>query len=89
MGLARPLPHTSQFPLVDISGGVVWVASDGGVDCFNPRTARFEAFLRSTSWSNVLNGPIVVTRDGTYGVAASVQPGLGIMRLTPPVSCRP
>jgi outer membrane protein assembly factor BamB len=88
-GPGASLPHTSQFPLVDISGGVVWVASDGGVDCFNPRTARFEAFLRSTSWSNVLNGPIVVTRDGTYGVAASVQPGLGIMRLTPPVSCRP
>ena len=83
------LPHTSQFPLVDISGGVVWVASDGGVDCFNPGTARFEAFLQSRSLSNVLNGPIVVTPGGTYGVAATVQPGLGVMRLTPPASCRP
>ena len=88
-GPGASLPHTSQFPLVDISGGVVWVASAGGVDCFNPRTARFEAFLQSTSWSNVLNGPIMVTREGTYGVAATVQPGLGIMRLTPPNSCRP
>jgi len=88
-GPGASLPHTSQYPLVDISGGVVWVASAGGVDCFNPRTARFEAFLQSKSWSNVLNGPIVVTREGTYGVAATVQPGLGIMRLTPPASCRP
>ena len=88
-GPGASLPHTSQFPLVHISGGVVWVASAGGVDCFNPRTARFEAFLQSKSWSNVLNGPIVVTRKGTYGVAATVQPGLGIMRLTPPASCRP
>ena len=87
-GPGASLPHTSQFPLVDISGGVVWVASAGGVDCFNPRTARFQAFLRSTSWSDVLNGPIVVARDGTYGVAATVRPGLGIIRLTPPTSCR-
>jgi len=87
-GPGASLPHTSQFPLVDISGGVVWVASDGGVDCFNPRTARFEAFLQSRPLSNVLNGPIVVTQKGTYGVA-TVQPGLGIMRLTPPASCRP
>ncbi len=88
-GPGASLPHTGQFPLVDISGGVVWVASAAGVDCFNPRTARFEALLRSTSRSNVLNGPIVVTPGGTYGVAATAQPGLGVMRLTPPASCRP
>jgi hypothetical protein len=88
-GPGASLPHTGQFSLVDISGGVVWVTSAAGVDCFNPRTARFEAFLESKSWSNVLNGPVVVTPGGTYGVAATVQPGLGIMRLTPPASCRP
>ena len=88
-GPGTSLPHTGQAPLVDISGGVVWVASASGIDCFNPRTARFETLLQSTSWSNVLNGPIVVTPGGTYGVGATVQPGLGIMRLTPPASCRP
>jgi hypothetical protein len=83
-GPGTPLPNTGQFPLVDISGGVVWVASASGVDCFNPRTALLEAIGRTY----VVSGPILVTRDGTYGVASTTYPGLGIVRLIPPAGCR-
>jgi len=84
-GPGTPLPNTGQFPMVNISGGVVWVASAAGVDCFNPRTARLEAIGRTY----VVSGPVLVTRDGTYAVSATVQPGVGIVRLTPPAGCRP
>ena len=77
-GRAASLPNTDQFPLVDISGGVVWVTSAGGIDCFNPRTARFEAVGKTY----VLNGPIVVMPTGTYGA------GPGLERLTVPAECR-
>ena len=77
-GPGASLPNTDQFPLVDISGGVVWVTSAGGIDCFNPRTARFEAVGKTY----VLNGPIVVMPTGTYGA------GPGLERLTVPAQCR-
>jgi len=83
-GPGTPLPNTGQFPLVDISGGVVWVASASGVDCFNPRTALLEAIGRTY----IVSGPILVTRDGAYGVASTTYPGLGIVRLIPPAGCR-
>jgi hypothetical protein len=84
-GPGPSLPSTGEFPLVDISGGVVFVASATGGDCFNPRTARLDAIGET----GIVSGPIVVTRTGAYGVAATVQPGLGIVRLALPTPCRP
>ena len=77
------LPVFGQFLQVDISGGTVWVGSDGVVACFNACTAQ----LRSSGIPKpeLVTDDVVVAQQRTFGIDDWTG---GIVRLRPPLACR-
>jgi hypothetical protein len=82
-GSAR-LPVFSQFASVDVSGGTVWVGSDGVAACFNARTAKLGSV--GIPRPELVTDDVVVTRQGTFGV--DNWAGGTIVKLRPPLACR-
>jgi hypothetical protein len=82
-----PFPTFGQFPAVDLSGGLLWVASYGQLACFNPTTGVLDAIGLPKAES--VTGPIIVVRAGTYSLTwEGAGPNPGLVRLTLPRSCR-
>ena len=74
-GPGASLPNTDQFPLVDISGGVVWVTSAGGTDCFNIRLADGGALVTFAVFEKV----VVHVQTGNVVVQPSDRSALGVL----------
>jgi hypothetical protein len=81
------LPLFGQFPVVDISGGVVWVGSDGQLACLNLADHETEAVIEQEN-SPIVTGNFVVVGHMTWALADFSSP-MGLVRVNPPAACTP
>ena len=85
------LPTFGQFPVVDLSGGTVWVGSDGLLACLDP-TDDTELASISQRRAPVVTGAltdVAGSRSGMWAIAGFSAPGpdAGLARLDPPAAC--
>ena len=83
---AGTLPSLGQFPLVDYSGGRVWVGSDVNLVCFAPTSPRVLAQVGQGPPTPIVTDALVVT-GGHLWANADFGPPTGLVRLTSPRTC--
>jgi hypothetical protein len=81
------MPSFGEFPTEDLSGGRIWVASDGELACFAPSSGRALALVEQ------FHDPIIASSllqaDGfVWGNADGGDPPSGLARLSPPRACQ-
>jgi len=87
-GARQTLPTFGQFPQIGLSGGRVWVASDGPLGCFAPSSSRALAIVKQGR-SPIVSNTIVDVAGRVWSVAGGTgNPPYGLTRLFPPRSCR-
>ena len=83
---AGTLPSLGQFPVVDYSGGRVWVGSDANLACFAPTSPRVLAQVGQGPPTPIVTDSSVVV-GGHLWANADFGPPTGLVRLTPPRTC--
>ena len=87
-GARQTLPTFGQFPQVGLSGGRIWVASDGPLGCFAPSSSRALAIVKQGR-SPIVSDTIVDAAGRVWSVGGGTgNPPYGLTRLFPPRSCR-
>jgi len=82
------LPDFSQFASVDLSGGRVWVGSDGTVGCFRPSSRTVLATYVAYHGPVVTDSFVVVGREMWANAnAGGPNPPTGLARVGPPAAC--
>jgi hypothetical protein len=82
------LPEFSEFASVDISGGRVWVGSDGTVGCFRPSTRTVLATYTSFHGPSPTDSFVVVGREmWANSNMGGPPPPTGLARVGPPPAC--
>jgi hypothetical protein len=81
------MPSFGEYPSADLSGGRIWVASDGELACFAPSSGRALALVEQ------FHVPIIASSllqaDGfVWGNADGGNPPSGLARLSPPRACQ-
>jgi len=85
---AGTLPSFGQFPVVDYSGGRVWVGSDVNLVCFAPTSPRVLAQVGQGPPTPIVTDSLVVT-GGHLWANADFGPPTGLVQLVPPRACLP
>jgi hypothetical protein len=82
------LPNFGQFPSLDVSGGTLWVGSDGGIACFAPSSQRTLGFVEQ-SVAPIVTDSFVRVGERVWVNAAFgyPSPGNGLARISPPATC--
>ena len=83
---AGTLPSFGQFPVVDYSGGRVWVGSDVNLVCFAPTSPRVLAQVGQGPPLPIVTDSLVVVGDHVWA-NADFGPPTGLVRLVPPRAC--
>ena len=82
------LPDFSQFASVDISGGRVWVGSDGTVGCFRPSSRTVLATYVAYHGPVLTDSFVVVGREmWANSNTGGPPPPTGLARVGPPAAC--
>jgi hypothetical protein len=83
-----PLPTFGQFPIVDISGDVVWVGSDGQLACLDVAHGTTLASVEQRH-APVVTGAFTTVGAETWALAefSAPGPGAGLVRVSPPRAC--
>jgi hypothetical protein len=82
------LPNFSQFASVDISGGRVWVGSDGTVGCFKPSSRKVLATYIEYHGPVLTDSFVVVGREmWANSNTGGPPPPTGLARVDPPAAC--
>jgi hypothetical protein len=80
------LPTFGQFPIVDLSSNMIWVASDGGVACFLPTSKKALSYVDQRV-APIITSSIVAVGHSTWAISNFGSLGNGIVRLAPSSPC--
>jgi hypothetical protein len=81
------LPVFGQFPVVDYSGGRVWVGSDANLACFSPDSPNVLALVSQGPPTPLVTDSLIVIAGQTWANSSSGSPPSGLVRITPPARC--
>lgn len=81
------LPRFGEFPTVDLSGGLIWIAGTGVLTCIDPISGVVEATTTSGSGPTIL-GPIVVTSTAVLAVVHNQDGAESVAPIKSPSACR-
>src|SRR5206468_4148867 len=77
------LSNNIAFNFIEEKNGIIWVATrGGGINAFNPRTAKFRSFTTKDGLCN--NSIFCMTKDNHNNIW--IGTGNGISRFTPPAN---
>jgi hypothetical protein len=82
------LPVFGQFPVVDYSGGRVWVGSDANLACFSPDSPNELALVSQGPPTPLVTDSFTVIAGQTWANSSPGSPPSGLVRITPPKRCR-
>jgi hypothetical protein len=81
------MPSFGEYPTEDLSGGRIWVASDGELGCFAPSSGRPLALVEQYHVPIIASS--LLQADGfVWGNADGGNPPSGLARLSPPRACQ-
>ena len=87
-GGVSALPDFSQFASVNISGGRVWVGSDGTVGCFTPSRRKVLATYIEYHGPALTDSFVVIGREMWANAnMGGPPPPTGLARVGPPAAC--
>ena len=78
------LPVFGQFPVVDFSGGRVWVGSDANLACFSANRSQALAVVSQGPPPPLVTDSFIVIRGRTWANSSTGGPGSGLVRISPP-----
>jgi hypothetical protein len=81
------LPVFGQFPVVDFSGGRVWVGSDANLACFSPDNSNVLALVSQGPPPPLVTDSFIVITGQTWANSSPGSPPSGLVRITPPKKC--
>ena len=81
------LPRFGQFPVVNFSGGRVWVGSDANWACFSPDSPKVLALVGQGPPTPLVTDSFEVVYGQTWANSSPGGPPSGLVRVTPPKRC--
>ena len=81
------LPDFGQFPVVNFSGGRVWVGSDADLACFSPDNSKVLALVGQGPLMPLVTDSFIVIDGQRWANSSPGGPPSGLVRITPPKRC--
>ena len=85
--MGNTLPVFGQFPVVDFSGGRVWVGSNANLACFSPDSPNVLALVSQGPPTPLVTDSFIVIAGQTWANSSPGSPPSGLVRITPPKRC--
>ena len=81
------LPRFGQFPVVNLSGGRVWVGSDANLACFAPDNSKVLALVGQGPPPPLVTDSFIVVAKQTWANSNPGSAPSGLVRVNPPKQC--